>query len=96
MSYLHTKGTADHFSGRVNDLFTKLTGGNKSGGLLLTNFILTTRHSDERLTIRLAIGAVQDGDGKRYRDRRHDAPRRSSGSLRKIVSQPVPILRTPR
>jgi hypothetical protein len=54
----------DHFSWRINDFLTKPMTGNKSGALLLTNFGLTTGAGDERFTIRLAICAVRDDDGK--------------------------------
>jgi hypothetical protein len=52
------------FRGVIDDFLTKPVTGNKPGALLLTIYRLTTGAANERFTIRLAIGAVRDGNGK--------------------------------
>ena len=58
------EGAGCLISRRTNDFLTKHVAGNKFGALLLTIFSLTDRRGDERFTIGLRLGAIQDGIGK--------------------------------
>jgi hypothetical protein len=58
------KGTADHYSRRIDDFLSIHVAGNKSGAPLLTVFVLTHRRGDERFTKRRAPSAVLKGMAK--------------------------------